>query len=155
MRIFLLLILFYAPLSNGEFSWSAVMRLVLETAKELASTLSKDPAYKTKMYCRELAQFTPQLCDNAVANAKCTEICGEDKTPPGKTFILVKIFICCKWKNNIKRSTYTGICTSGQKLPLANIPICSVKLCKIHKEELTMKSPCFLNLQGKVCNLTK
>ena len=36
------------------------------------------------MYCREMAQFTPQLCDNAVASEKCTEICGEEKTLPGR-----------------------------------------------------------------------
>ena len=52
MRIFLLLILFYAPLCNGTFSWPAVMRLILETAQEIVSAISKDPAYKTRMYCR-------------------------------------------------------------------------------------------------------
>ena len=64
-------------------------------AASVVSTISKDPAYKTRMHCRESAQFTPQLCDNPVANAKCTEICGEEKTPPGKIFILMEIFICC------------------------------------------------------------
>ena len=95
MRIFILLNLFYAPLCNGTFSWPAVMWLVLETAQEIVSTTLKDPAYKTRMYCRDLAQFNLQLCDNPVANAKCTGICGEEKTPPGKIFILMGIFICC------------------------------------------------------------
>lgn len=102
MRIFLLLILFYAPLCNGTFSWPAVMRLVLETAQEIVSAISKDPAYKTRMYCRQLAQFTPQRCDNPVANAKCTEIYGEEKTPPGKIFILLEIFNCCQMNKQHK-----------------------------------------------------
>ena len=84
MRIFLFLILVYAPLCEGIFSWNAVMRLVSDNIQKLISRFSKDPRTKTKMYCRELAQFTPQLCDNAVASEKCAEICGEDKSLPGK-----------------------------------------------------------------------
>ena len=84
MRIFLLLILVYAPLCEGIFSWRAVMKLVSDGIQKLISIFSKDPPTKTKMYCRELAQFTPQLCDNTVASEKCTEICGEGKTLPGK-----------------------------------------------------------------------
>lgn len=92
MRIFLFLILVYVPLCEGIFSWLAVMRLVSNAIQKLISSFSKDPPTKTKMYCRELAQFTPQLCDNAVANEKCTEICGEDKTLPGKKKTCSKCF---------------------------------------------------------------
>ena len=87
MRVFLLLILLCAHLLEGEVNLPAVMQKVAKNVKKLVSKKPKDPVYKTRMYCRELVQFTPQLCDNAVASAKCTEICGEDKTPPGKTFM--------------------------------------------------------------------
>lgn len=103
MRIFLFLILVYAPLCEGVFSWLAVMRLVSDAIQKLISSFSKDPPTKTKMYCRELAQFTPQLCDNAVASEKCTEICGEDKTLPGKrnTYLGYNFSSAARWTENI------------------------------------------------------
>ena len=87
MRVFLVFILLHTPLCEGEVSLPALMRKVAKNVKKLVSKKPEDPAYKTRMYCRELAQFTPQLCDNPVANSKCTEICREDKTPPGKIFM--------------------------------------------------------------------
>ena len=70
MRVFLLLILLHASLFEGDVNLHVVMRKVAKNVKKLVSKKPKDPVYKTKMYCRELAQFTPQLCDNSVANAK-------------------------------------------------------------------------------------
>ena len=87
MRVFLVFILLHTPLCEGEVSLPAVMRKVAKNVKKLVSKKPEDPAFKTRMYCRELAQFTPQRCDNPVANSKCTEICGEDKAPPGKIFM--------------------------------------------------------------------
>lgn len=46
--------------------------------------LYKDSDYRLKMYCRELAPLSPQLCGNTVAREKCLEMCMEDKTTPGK-----------------------------------------------------------------------
>ena len=89
MRVVLFLVLIYTPFCWGNFSWSAVMQKVSDSIQKLTAALSKNPVIKTKMYCRELAQFTPQLCDNPVARQKCTDICGEGKKTPGKIFPLI------------------------------------------------------------------
>ena len=87
MRIILCLVHIYTPFCWGNFSWSAVMRKVFDKIQKLIDAFSKNPVIKTKMYCRELAQFTPQLCANPAASQKCTDICGEDKNTPGKLFL--------------------------------------------------------------------
>ena len=46
----------------------------------------EDPSITAKMSCRELAQFTPQLCDNLMAGQECKDICREGKTTTGKNF---------------------------------------------------------------------
>ena len=89
MRFLLFLVLIYTPCCWGNnVNWSAVMQQVFQNMLNAIAAILKSPAVKTKMYCRELAQFTPQLCDNAVAREKCTDICGEGKTAPGKIFPL-------------------------------------------------------------------
>ena len=88
MRLLLFLVLIYTPFCRGNFNWKAVMQKVFESIKKVVDALSKNPVVKTKLFCRELAQFTPQLCDNPVASRKCTDICGEGKTTPGKIFPL-------------------------------------------------------------------
>ena len=86
MKFLLFFVLIYMPFCWGHFNWSTVMQKVYDGIEPMIAAFSKNPAVKTKMYCRELAQFTPQLCDNPVARQKCTDICGEDKNTPGKTF---------------------------------------------------------------------
>ena len=106
MRVVLFLVLIYTPFCWGNFSWSAVMQKVSDSIQKLTAALSKNPVIKTKMYCRELAQFTPQLCDNPVASLKCTDICGEDKNTPGKIFHLNWNFTVAAGINNITGGKY-------------------------------------------------
>ena len=106
MRVVLFLVLIYTPFCWGNFSWSAVMQKVFDSIQKLTAALSKNPVIKTKMYCRELAQFTPQLCDNPVASLKCTDICGEDKNTPGKIFHLNWNFTVAAGINNITVGKY-------------------------------------------------
>ena len=106
MRVVLFLVLIYTPFCWGNFSWSAVMQKVSDSIQKLTAALSKNPVIKTKMYCRELAQFTPQLCDNPVASQKCTDICGEDKNTPGKIFHLNWNFTVAAGINNITGGKY-------------------------------------------------
>ena len=106
MRVVLFLVLIYTPFCWGNFSWSAVMQKVSDSIQKLTAALSKNPVIKTKMYCRELAQFTPQLCDNPVASLKCTDICGEDKNTPGKIFHLNWNFTVAAGINNITVGKY-------------------------------------------------
>ena len=89
MRLLLFLVLIYTPFCWGKFSWTAVMQKVFDSIQKAVAALSKNPVIKTKVYCRQLAQFTPQLCDNPVASQKCTDICGEGKKMPGKIFPLI------------------------------------------------------------------
>ena len=88
MRIFLFLVLIYTPFCKGKRNWTEAMRKVFSKIGKHTAAHSKSPAYKTKMYCNELAEFTPQLCDNLVAREKCTELCGKHQTTPGKIFTL-------------------------------------------------------------------
>ena len=106
MRFLLFLVLIYTPFCCGNFDWNAVMQKVLGSIQKLMSAFSKSPVIKTKMYCRELSQFSPQLCDNPVARQKCTEICGEDKNTPGKMFNLNWAFSVAVGINNIRASKY-------------------------------------------------
>ena len=106
MRIALFLVLIYTPFCWGNFSWSAVMQKVFDSIQKLTAALSKNPVIKTKMYCREQAQFTPQLCGNPVASQKCTDICGEDKNPPGKIFHLNWNFTVAAGIHNITGGKY-------------------------------------------------
>ena len=106
MRVVLFLVLIYTPFCWGNFSWSAVMQKVSDSIQKLTAALSKNPVIKTKMYCRELAQLTPQLCDNPVASQKCTDICGEDKNTPGKIFHLNWNFTVAAGINNITGGKY-------------------------------------------------
>ena len=106
MRVVLFLVLIYTPFCWGNFSWSAVMQKVSDSIQKLTAALSKNPVIKTKMYCRELAQFTPQLCDNPVASQKYTDICGEDKNTPGKIFHLNWNFTVAAGINNITGGKY-------------------------------------------------
>ena len=106
MRVVLFLVLIYTPFCWGNFSWSAVMQKVFDSIQKLTAALSKNPVIKTKMYCRELAQFTPQICDNPVASQKCTDICGEDKNTPGKIFHLNWNFTVAAGINNITVGKY-------------------------------------------------
>ena len=39
--------------------------------------------------CEELAQFTPNLCDNARATEKCTNICSSGTAPGTSHFLLL------------------------------------------------------------------
>ena len=90
MRFLLFLVLIYTPFCRGKFNWTAVMRKVLNNVQKVVAAFSKSSVHvKTKMYCRELAQFTAQLCDNPVASQKCIDICGKGKNTPGKTFPLI------------------------------------------------------------------
>ena len=89
MRFLLFLVLIYTPFCWGKFSWTAVMQKVFDSIQKLVAALSKNPVFKTKVYCRELAQFTPQLCDNPVASQKCADICREGKKTPDKIFPLI------------------------------------------------------------------
>ena len=106
MRVVLFPVLIYTPFCWGNFSWSAVMQKVSDSIQKLTAALSKNPVIKTKMYCRELAQFTPQLCDNPVASQKCADICGEDKNTPGKIFHLNWNFTVAAGINNITGGKY-------------------------------------------------
>ena len=86
MRIFLFLVLIHTSFCKGKHNWNETMRKVFSRIGKYTPALSKSSAYKTKMYCNELAEFTPQLCDNPLASEKCIELCGKHKTTPGKIF---------------------------------------------------------------------
>ena len=61
--------------------------LVLETSTEGSSSAENDTAEQDKDRCAQLAQFTPNLCDNDVAKKRCAEQCGENGNLPGNTSI--------------------------------------------------------------------
>ena len=86
MRIVLFLVFIHAPFCKRKRNWTEAMRKVFGKIGKYTPALSKSRAYKTKMYCNELAEFTPQLCDNPVASEKCIELCGKHKTTPGRFF---------------------------------------------------------------------
>ena len=43
--------------------------------------------------CQMLAQFTPNLCDNDVANEKCTDQSGEGKNLPGMEILFCELML--------------------------------------------------------------
>ena len=68
----------------------------MRTANQNADNVSDEEECEGKdveTLCEELAHFTPQLCDNDVAKEKCTEQCGDGKTPPGIKLIYSEVAI--------------------------------------------------------------
>ena len=55
-----------------------------------------DTAEQDKDRCAQLAQFTPNLCDNDVAKERCTEQCGENGNLPGKIVIWINLLAFCR-----------------------------------------------------------
>ena len=52
-----------------------------------------DSATKVSKLCQMLAQFTPNLCDNDVANEKCTDQSGEGKNLPGMEILFCELML--------------------------------------------------------------
>ena len=94
MKIILFFLSLYLVVENSEEKkrWVEIMR----TANKNADNMSQEEECEGKdieTLCKELAHFTPQLCDNNVAKEKCTKQCGGGRTPAGIKLINSEIDI--------------------------------------------------------------
>ena len=73
-----------------------LLLVFLELVVSQSGTEENDTAAQDKDRCAQLAQFTPNLCDNDVAKERCTEQCGENGKLASKTLIYRNLYSFCE-----------------------------------------------------------